>query len=47
MPPLYLQMKKPGKEPNPMVQVSVQDVTRESKVGRGGQGLGCRGWAGW
>ncbi|CAM9947465.1 unnamed protein product [Bubo scandiacus] len=25
-------MKKPGKEPNPMVQVSVQDVTRESKV---------------
>ncbi|KAM9617161.1 extended synaptotagmin-1 isoform 3-T3 [Morphnus guianensis] len=31
-PPLSLQMKKPGKEPNPMVQVSVQDVTRESKV---------------
>lgn len=27
-----LPMKKPGKEPNPMVQVSVQDVTRESKV---------------
>ncbi|XP_075381543.1 extended synaptotagmin-1 isoform X2 [Mycteria americana] len=27
-----LPTKKPGKEPNPMVQVSVQDVTRESKV---------------
>ncbi|KAM9177111.1 LOW QUALITY PROTEIN: extended synaptotagmin-1 [Mergus octosetaceus] len=27
-----LPMKKPGKEPNPVVQVSVQDVTRESKV---------------
>ncbi|XP_053907435.1 extended synaptotagmin-1 isoform X2 [Cuculus canorus] len=27
-----LPMKKPGKEPNPMVQISVQDVTRESKV---------------
>ncbi|KAM6308053.1 LOW QUALITY PROTEIN: extended synaptotagmin-1 [Podargus strigoides] len=27
-----LPMKKPGKEPNAMVQVSVQDVTRESKV---------------
>ncbi|XP_064330400.1 extended synaptotagmin-1 isoform X2 [Phalacrocorax carbo] len=27
-----LPMKKTGKEPNPMVQVSVQDVTRESKV---------------
>ncbi|XP_039571687.1 extended synaptotagmin-1-like, partial [Passer montanus] len=24
--------RKPGKEPNPVVQVSVQDVTRESKV---------------
>ncbi|KAF1615437.1 UNVERIFIED_CONTAM: Extended synaptotagmin-1, partial [Eudyptes pachyrhynchus] len=31
-PPISVQMKKPGKEPNPMVQVSVQDVTRESKV---------------
>ncbi|XP_062453464.1 extended synaptotagmin-1 [Rhea pennata] len=27
-----LPLKKSGKEPNPMVQVSVQDVTRESKV---------------
>ncbi|XP_065510307.1 extended synaptotagmin-1 [Caloenas nicobarica] len=27
-----LPVKKPGKEPNPVVQVSVQDVTRESKV---------------
>ncbi|XP_068027334.1 LOW QUALITY PROTEIN: extended synaptotagmin-1, partial [Melanerpes formicivorus] len=27
-----LPVKKPGKEPNPMVQLSVQDVTRESKV---------------
>ncbi|XP_064494934.1 LOW QUALITY PROTEIN: extended synaptotagmin-1 [Pseudopipra pipra] len=27
-----LPMKKPGKEPNPVVQISVQDVTRESKV---------------
>ncbi|XP_075593785.1 LOW QUALITY PROTEIN: extended synaptotagmin-1 [Balearica regulorum gibbericeps] len=27
-----LPLKKPGKEPNPMVQISVQDVTRESKV---------------
>ncbi|XP_075758025.1 extended synaptotagmin-1 [Pelodiscus sinensis] len=27
-----LPLKKPGKEPNPMVQLSVQDVTRESKV---------------
>ncbi|KAM9214618.1 LOW QUALITY PROTEIN: extended synaptotagmin-1 [Leptosomus discolor] len=27
-----LPTKKPGKEPNPMVQLSVQDVTRESKV---------------
>ncbi|RMB90370.1 hypothetical protein DUI87_33256 [Hirundo rustica rustica] len=27
-----LPMKKSGKEPNPVVQVSVQDVTRESKV---------------
>ncbi|KAK2512389.1 hypothetical protein Q9966_016408, partial [Columba livia] len=26
------EVKKPGKEPNPVVQVSVQDVTRESKV---------------
>uniref|UniRef100_A0A672URK6 Extended synaptotagmin 1 n=1 Tax=Strigops habroptila TaxID=2489341 RepID=A0A672URK6_STRHB len=30
--PQSVQVKKPGKEPNPMVQVSVQDVTRESKV---------------
>lgn len=27
------QLKKGNKEPNPMVQLSVQDVTRESKVG--------------
>ncbi|XP_030410600.1 extended synaptotagmin-1 isoform X1 [Gopherus evgoodei] len=27
-----LPLKKPGKEPNPMVQLSVQDVTRESRV---------------
>ncbi|KAM6106254.1 extended synaptotagmin-1 [Pterocles gutturalis] len=27
-----LPVKKPGKEPNPVVQISVQDVTRESKV---------------
>ncbi|XP_068777546.1 extended synaptotagmin-1 isoform X2 [Struthio camelus] len=27
-----LPLKKSGKEPNPMVQVSVQDITRESKV---------------
>ncbi|CAM4689676.1 unnamed protein product [Caretta caretta] len=27
-----LPQKKPGKEPNPMVQLSVQDVTRESRV---------------
>ncbi|XP_053823288.1 extended synaptotagmin-1 [Vidua chalybeata] len=27
-----LPVRKPGKEPNPVVQVSVQDVTRESKV---------------
>lgn len=26
------QLKKGNKEPNPMVQLSVQDVTRESKV---------------
>lgn len=25
-------MKKGNKEPNPMVQLSVQDITRESKV---------------
>ncbi|NWU86932.1 ESYT1 protein, partial [Onychorhynchus coronatus] len=30
--PVFAQMKKPGKEPNPVVQISVQDVTRESKV---------------
>ena len=28
-----LPLKKGNKEPNPMVQLSVQDVTRESKVG--------------
>lgn len=27
------QLKKGNKEPNPMVQLSVQDVTQESKVG--------------
>lgn len=27
-----LQLKKGNKEPNPMVQLSIQDVTRESKV---------------
>ncbi|NWR39836.1 ESYT1 protein, partial [Tachuris rubrigastra] len=30
--PVCAQIKKPGKEPNPVVQISVQDVTRESKV---------------
>lgn len=27
-----LQLKKGNKEPNPMVQLSIQDVTQESKV---------------
>ncbi|NXA12958.1 ESYT1 protein, partial [Sapayoa aenigma] len=30
--PIFAQMKKPGKAPNPVVQLSVQDVTQESKV---------------
>ncbi|NXF12328.1 ESYT1 protein, partial [Smithornis capensis] len=31
-PPVLAQMKKPGKAPNPVVQLSVQDITQESKV---------------
>uniref|UniRef100_A0A6I8NBP5 Extended synaptotagmin 1 n=1 Tax=Ornithorhynchus anatinus TaxID=9258 RepID=A0A6I8NBP5_ORNAN len=37
-----LPLKKGNKEPNPMVQLSVQDVTQESKVGIRGRGPG--GW---
>lgn len=34
-----LQMKKGNKEPSPMVQLSVQDLTRESRVGLWGLSL--------